>query len=92
MSVTNSGNGNTTVTVPGNNNSVTISPSQPKPDGSAEHPVARKEDCPLGTQVFFQGAHINDNGGYGADISKDVRACFIDTEVEGNKAGGVKIH
>jgi hypothetical protein len=83
------GNGNTTVTVPGNNNSVIVSPSQPKPDGSADHPVAERKDCPAGTTIFL-GGEMNFNGQYGASIPRDARVCFYG-QMNGNGRGGLQV-
>jgi hypothetical protein len=84
------GSGNTTITVPGNNNAVTVVPrSESKLGSSADNPVADRKDCPAGTNIFL-GGEMNFNREYGASIPKDAHVCFFG-KMNGNGKGGLQI-
>ena len=73
-SVTGSTNSNV-ISVPGNNNTVTVTPTQTPPDGSREHPVPSKADCPPGTINFYYENISISNGGAG--FTAGPHSCFI---------------
>jgi hypothetical protein len=79
----------TIVSVPGNGNSVTV--TSQVPGDSPDNPVAKREDCPPGTQVFVAGK-MNGNGQYGASIPQGMNVCFTSSaEMNGNGKGGLQV-
>jgi hypothetical protein len=87
---TTNGSGNSVITVPGNNNTVTVTPQNPQQPFETKVFKAKPEDCPRGYTIIYESTA---RGPFTAGISmpEGARVCIIGGEFRGDLGVGIEV-